>query len=1196
MTLTSLLPKSFTTTSRGITCMTVSSLDAGFGAPETSRGERHAPASSRGITRLVVLVLSVATTAVLGVCAGPAFAVSHVFSTTFGSSGSGAGQLSGPQGVAVDNATGDVYVADRGNQRVVKFDATGNFILTFGKGVDQTTGGDVCTAASGDTCQAGTQDARGNGAFFDPTFVAVDNSNGASAGDVYVGSPIQYGRPFISKFSSAGGFLFDNNGSGTLYGWTGNAQGLTSIAVDPHGHLWARDDNLYEFAEGGAFLQQLQSGNGNAFAGQGEGGLAVDNIHIFNGLNNEPLVRYSISGQFQGTLSRGAQPLGGGPNSARDLTLDPATEDLYVIPINGDVVQHYNASCIPVTGPQIGDQAGCSVSDTFASSHLTHATGLALDTESSRLYVADGPTDHVAVFVPPPAGAPVIANQWTSSAGSINATVKAAINAMRNDTSCQLQYVDAVAFSASGFSGAGSVPCDPADIGARFADQPVSVLITGLAPGTTYHYRFVASSSAGSDHGADRTFSTEIPEVNLPDDRAYEQVSPVDKDSNGVVQANPTVASSYQASVDGNRMSFLSFNPFAGSVAPGSSVLATRGTAAWSTVSQIPPQSQGSTLCTFFLSVAANSSDLSKSILPDGYNQANNCGADDPELVPGEPRGVGNVFLRDNATGAYQLVSLNPVIGPPADAFLVAEDPSLSHVVFHEAAQLTADAPSGVDNLYDWSGGSVKLVAIAPDGTPMASGGSMAGGALGTARHAISDDGSKLFFQGGDGNLYARVGGTHTVQVDASQGSGPGGGGTFLFATPDGASVFFTDADSAGITDDTVAGSGQNLYRYDFSNHALTDLTPAADVGVLGLSGAGDSGADVYFVATGDLDGGATPGQPNLYHWRGGATTFIGTLSSDYPNNCVWTAGFLCARVTPDGQHLAFNTDQSLTSTDTGGFTEVYLYEAGSGHLICASCHPGGASANGSAIIQNAPFLGANQETLVLSRELSADGSRLFFTADGPLVARDTNEQPDVYEYEGGKLHLISSGTAPTPTRFLDASANGDDVFIETAQRLVSSDIDGSLDIYDVRVGGGFPVPPVQTPCSGDVCKGAGSGAPGVPVAGTVSFGGPGDAAPGSGRSASGKVSVLSRSVRGPSFVVKVRVPAKGRVTVTGRGVKSIKRSLGKAGTYSVKVSLTPAARSTLRHKRKLKLALRVGYTPASGSASSTSVSLTVKA
>ena len=70
----------------------------------------------------------------------------------FGSQGSGSGQFQTPKGVAVDQATGDVYVADSGNARVQKFDGTGVFIAAWGYGVtDGMAVSQVCTT----TCQAG---------------------------------------------------------------------------------------------------------------------------------------------------------------------------------------------------------------------------------------------------------------------------------------------------------------------------------------------------------------------------------------------------------------------------------------------------------------------------------------------------------------------------------------------------------------------------------------------------------------------------------------------------------------------------------------------------------------------------------------------------------------------------------------------------------------------------------------------------------------------------------------------------------------------------------------------------------------------------------------------------------------------------------------------------------------------------------
>ena len=49
---------------------------------------------------------------------------------TFGRSGSGDGELNRPAGIAVDQH-GDIYVADRGNNRVVLFDRNGRYVERF---------------------------------------------------------------------------------------------------------------------------------------------------------------------------------------------------------------------------------------------------------------------------------------------------------------------------------------------------------------------------------------------------------------------------------------------------------------------------------------------------------------------------------------------------------------------------------------------------------------------------------------------------------------------------------------------------------------------------------------------------------------------------------------------------------------------------------------------------------------------------------------------------------------------------------------------------------------------------------------------------------------------------------------------------------------------------------------------------------
>jgi hypothetical protein len=89
------------------------------------------------------------------------------------------------------------------------------------------------------------------------------------------------------------------------------------------------------------------------------------------------------------------------------------------------------------------------------------------------------------------------------------------------------------------------------------------------------------------------------------------------------------------------------------------------------------------------------------------------------------------------------------------------------------------------------------------------------------------------------------------------------------------------------------------------------------------------------------------------------------------------------------------------------------------------------------------------------------------------LVTSDTNGKRDVYEWENGSIFLISSGTSTAPSRYLDSSESGGDVFFETAAGLVPGDNDNLRDAYDARIPqAGDNPPPSAVPCQGDVCQG----------------------------------------------------------------------------------------------------------------------------
>ncbi len=121
-----------------------------------------------------------------------------------GTAGSAAGGFQFPEGAAVDNDPtspehGDLYIADRGNHRVQVLTPEGAFVLMFGMDVNETTGGNVCTAASGNTCKAGVEGAEAE-AFQTIAGIAID----PSTGDVYIQD---WSNWRVDEYTAAGQFV-----------------------------------------------------------------------------------------------------------------------------------------------------------------------------------------------------------------------------------------------------------------------------------------------------------------------------------------------------------------------------------------------------------------------------------------------------------------------------------------------------------------------------------------------------------------------------------------------------------------------------------------------------------------------------------------------------------------------------------------------------------------------------------------------------------------------------------------------------------------------------------------------------------------------------------------------------------------------------------------------------------------------------
>ena len=470
--------------------------------------------------------------------------------------------------------------------------------------------------------------------------------------------------------------------------------------------------------------------------------------------------------------------------------------------------------------------------------------------------------------------------------------------------------------------------------------------------------------------------------------------------------------------------------------------------------------------------------------------------------------------------------------------------PDGNHFVLQSKVPLIEGAPAF--SIYEWNEDQLQLISVLPGGEPAPESsdprlGSVSGEEGGTPSpvtgNTIATDGSRVLWSTGGGagkRLYVR----DVVREETVELGGPEA--RFQTASADGSRVFFT--------------GGSDLWVFEAASDAAlstghaTDLTPGG--GLRGLvSSISRDGSSVYFVANTVLTSGVSAGgehalasQPNLYIYRAGEIKLVAVLSGDdRPDWGVTSANMTTARVSPDGRWLAFMSERPLTGYDNRDVTtgerdeEVFLYDAtangGEGRLVCASCNLTGARPHG-IIASNtlaAPTLFDKQfawaghriaanvpawtSPLYQSRYLS-DSGRLFFNSADALAPSDTNGTVDVYEYEpfgvgggcldagvgfgarsGGCVDLVSSGTAKEESAFIDASENGDDVFFLTAARLSRQDTDSVLDVYDARVGGGFPAPQPPPSCEGDACQSP-VAAPTDPTPGSLTYRGPGNPGP----------------------------------------------------------------------------------------------------
>jgi hypothetical protein len=598
---------------------------------------------------------------------------------------------------------------------------------------------------------------------------------------------------------------------------------------------------------------------------------------------------------------------------------------------------------------------------------------------------ATGPPETFETVAAPP----IVRDESVSEVASTSATISAQIGSGGRLSAYRVEYGPSESYGSS---------TPEASIGSPEAFVGVRQRLTGLQPGTLYHFRFTATNALGAKASADATFTTPAaggPTVStLPDDRVYEDVSLAADSAGGEVyppftgherNSDPQIDAHYpvRAAADGDAVAYAGEAPAVGGSGStgqigGDTFLATRSAGGWEPLAISPPIQDSRGVYQGF------SSDLSLAFLTEF----------DTPLTPDAPSPCDVLYARDVSGYHPQFTSTETPGNCGAPKFAgVSED--ASSVIFETPAPLTAtatqgDAESGQEtqNLYDATGGRLYQVNVLPEGTPAVN---AAFGGIGEEPHeskepresqgnagyrhyggAISADGSRLVWTDLNTDaLYVRedpaspAASTVLVAEDAY----------FRGASSDGSKIFFTD--ERRLTADSGAEPGApDLYECELEGEGqpckLTDLSPDAYAGepadALGVLGNSQDGAYVYFVAKGALAPGATPQQCqvgagpeaegcNLYLYHAGDTRFIATLSAKddaiYGAESVnvgpmygdWRPGLntRIAEVTPSGGAVLFMSHRSLTGYDSGGLLEVFTYDADSGRLACASCDPTGA-------------------------------------------------------------------------------------------------------------------------------------------------------------------------------------------------------------------------------------------------------------
>jgi hypothetical protein len=242
----------------------------------------------------------------------------------------------GARQIAIDQGTGEIYVTDRGYNRVQKFDAVGNPLLVFGRNVNATTPStatEVCTVASGNTCTGGTEGTLG-GEFRRPGVgqgngVGVVQAGPTNEHNVIV-SDLTNGR--IQEFTSGGVFV-------RAFGW--DVINRTKLSNDPNNEV----QQVKIPASSGTFTLKFGANTTAALP---------FNVPASGGVGPTASVQNALNALTSVSTGGGSVTVTGGPGDATGSTP-------YVVTFSGGPRSDADVAQIEVNGRGLGTAVGATL-------------------------------------------------------------------------------------------------------------------------------------------------------------------------------------------------------------------------------------------------------------------------------------------------------------------------------------------------------------------------------------------------------------------------------------------------------------------------------------------------------------------------------------------------------------------------------------------------------------------------------------------------------------------------------------------------------------------------------------------------------------------------------------------------------------------------------------------------------------------